>query len=95
MTTKPTILYTFTDEAPALATFSLLPILQAFAAPAGIAIETRDISLAARILAAFPESLTEAQRVPDTLGELGKLVVSKVQSLEGITRTLTCPVVHI
>ncbi|MBK8406868.1 MAG: NADP-dependent isocitrate dehydrogenase [Sandaracinaceae bacterium] len=75
MTTKPTILYTFTDEAPALATFSLLPILKAFAAPAGIAIETRDISLAARILAAFPESLTEAQRVPDTLGELGKLVV--------------------
>ncbi|MCA9536855.1 MAG: NADP-dependent isocitrate dehydrogenase [Myxococcales bacterium] len=75
MTDKPTILYTFTDEAPALATYSLLPILQAFAAPAGVAIETRDISLAARILAAFPERLTEEQRVPDTLAELGKLVV--------------------
>ncbi|MCA9578676.1 MAG: NADP-dependent isocitrate dehydrogenase, partial [Myxococcales bacterium] len=75
MTDKPTILYTFTDEAPALATYSLLPILQAFAAPAGVAIETRDISLAARILAVFPERLTDAQKTPDALAELGKLVV--------------------
>ncbi|MDX5298916.1 MAG: NADP-dependent isocitrate dehydrogenase, partial [Gammaproteobacteria bacterium] len=67
------IVYTLTDEAPALATRSLLPILQAFVAPAGIDVETSDISLAARILAAFPEYLTEEQRVPDALAELGEL----------------------
>ena len=71
-TEKPTIIYTETDEAPALATYSLLPIVQAFAATAGIAVETRDISLSGRILAVFPESLTEAQRQPDALSELGK-----------------------
>ena len=71
-TEKPTIIYTETDEAPALATYSLLPIVQAFAATAGIAIETRDISLSGRIIASFTESLTEAQRQPDALAELGK-----------------------
>ncbi len=70
---QPTITYTFTDEAPALATYSLLPILQAFSRPAGIHFETSDISLAARILAAFPEYLEESQRVPDALAELGDM----------------------
>ncbi len=73
MTNKPTIFYTKTDEAPLLATYSLLPILRAFTAPAGIEIELPDISLAARILATFPEALTEEQRVSDALGELGRL----------------------
>ncbi|MFK8113510.1 MAG: NADP-dependent isocitrate dehydrogenase [Rubripirellula sp.] len=67
------IIYTHTDEAPALATQSLLPIVRAFTKPAGIQIETKDISLAGRILANFPERLTEDQRVPDALSELGAL----------------------
>ena len=70
---KPTIIYTKTDEAPALATYSLLPIIQAFTKHSGIAVETRDISLAGRILNAFPENLTPAQRIPDDLAELGAL----------------------
>ena len=73
MSEVPTIIYTKTDEAPALATYSLLPIIQAFTKHAGIAVETRDISLAGRILAHFPERLTEDQRVADTLAELGEL----------------------
>lgn len=73
MTQKPTIIYTETDEAPALATHSLLPIIQLFAGPAGIDVQTRDISLSGRILASFPEVLTAEQRVPDALAELGKL----------------------
>jgi isocitrate dehydrogenase len=73
MTQKPTILYTKTDEAPLLATYSLLPILRAFTAPAGVAVELPDISLAGRILASFPEALTGAQRVDDALAELGRL----------------------
>ena len=68
------IIYTLTDEAPALATRSLLPVIRAFARAAGVEVETRDISLAARILAAFPESLADHQRVPDDLAELGELV---------------------
>ncbi|MEL6253597.1 MAG: NADP-dependent isocitrate dehydrogenase [Bacteroidota bacterium] len=67
------IIYTKTDEAPALATYSFLPIIQAFLAPADIAIETRDISLAGRVLAKFPEYLEESQRIPDALAELGEL----------------------
>ena len=67
------IYYTITDEAPMLATHSFLPIVQAFAAPAGIEVETRDISLAGRILANFPENLTEDQKVGDALTELGNL----------------------
>ncbi len=70
---QPTIIYTLTDEAPLLATSAFLPIIRAFAAPAGINVATSDISVAARVLAAFSECLTEAQRVPDHLGELGKL----------------------
>jgi len=73
--TKPTIIYTKTDEAPALATYSLLPIVQAFTKHADIAIETRDISVAGRIIAVFPEFLTEAQRQPDYLAELGALTL--------------------
>ncbi len=67
------IIYTQTDEAPALATYSLLPIVQAFAAPAGVAVETRDISLAGRILALFPDFLKPEQRIADHLAELGQL----------------------
>jgi len=70
---SPTIIYTKTDEAPALATYSFLPIVQAFAAQAGVGVETRDISLAARVLASFQEHLAEDQRVPDALTELGQL----------------------
>ena len=71
-----TIIYTKTDEAPFLATYSLLPIVKAFASSAGIEVETRDISLAARILASFPEFLTEDQRISDDLAELGQLVTT-------------------
>jgi isocitrate dehydrogenase len=70
-----TIVYTLTDEAPLLATASFLPIVRAFAAPAGVDITTADISVAGRILAQFPEYLTEEQRVPDALTELGKLTL--------------------
>jgi isocitrate dehydrogenase len=69
----PKIIYTETDEAPALATFSLLPIIQAFARTANITIETRDISLAGRIIANFPEKLAAEQQRPDALAELGEL----------------------
>jgi isocitrate dehydrogenase len=76
MTTQhPTIIYTLTDEAPFLATCAFLPIIRAFTAPAGIRIETSDISVAARVLAEFPEFLTEEQRVPNTLAELARLTL--------------------
>ena len=71
---KSTIVYTHTDEAPALATYSLLPIIQAFGNTADIEFVTSDISLAGRILATFPEYLTEEQRIPDALAELAELV---------------------
>ena len=71
----PTIIYTKTDEAPALATYSFLPIVQAFTKHAGIAVEPRDISLAGRIIALFPDKLTDAQRIPDHLAELGALTL--------------------
>ncbi|OEE79011.1 NADP-dependent isocitrate dehydrogenase [Vibrio genomosp. F6] len=72
-TEKPTIIYTITDEAPALATYSLLPIIQSFTASSGINVDTRDISLAGRIIANFPEHLKEDQRISDALAELGEL----------------------
>ncbi len=75
MSANPTIIYTITDEAPALATYSFLPIVQAFTKHAGINVETRDISVAARILAAFSDLLPPAQRVPDALAELGALTL--------------------
>ena len=74
MTTETsTIIWTVIDEAPALATLSLLPIVQAFTQGTGVSVETRDISLAGRIIAVFPECLTEAQRIPDYLAQLGEL----------------------
>ncbi len=72
-TKKPTIIYTLTDEAPLLATCSLLPIIRKFAAPAGIAIVKIDISVAARILAEFPDYLSDEQKVADNLAELGRM----------------------
>jgi len=70
---QPTIIYTLTDEAPLLATYAFLPVIRAFTEPAGINVETSDISVAARILAEFGDYLTEDQRVPDNLAELGEL----------------------
>ncbi|WP_313065709.1 NADP-dependent isocitrate dehydrogenase [Achromobacter animicus] len=75
MSLTPKIIYTLTDEAPALATRSLLPIVQAFAKPAGITVETRDISLAGRIIALFPDYLDDSQKLSDALAELGALAV--------------------
>ena len=72
--TSPKIIYTHTDEAPALATYSFLPIIRAFAGACDVVVETRDISLAGRIIASFPEGLTEEQRTSDALAELGELV---------------------
>ena len=75
MPTAPSIIYTITDEAPALATYSFLPIVQAYAKHAGINVETRDISVAARILAAFSDKLPPAQKTHDALAELGALTL--------------------
>ena len=72
---KSKIIYTLTDEAPLLATYSFLPIIRTFAAPAGIEVAESDISVAARVLGEFPEFLTEAQKVPDNLAELGRLTL--------------------
>ena len=74
MDTSPPIIYTWTDEAPALATHAFLPVIDAFAGAAGVPVETRDISLAGRILAVFPDFLTEEQKVSNDLAELGRLV---------------------
>jgi isocitrate dehydrogenase len=74
--TDSTIIYTHTDEAPALATYSFLPVVQAYASTAGVSVETRDISLAGRILAGFPDRLEAGQRVDDALAELGELTKS-------------------
>jgi isocitrate dehydrogenase len=75
MAEQPTIIYTKTDEAPALATYSLLPIVQAFTKHSGISVVARDISLAGRIIASFPEDLTDAQKIGDALSELGALTL--------------------
>ena len=79
--TTAKIIYTYTDEAPALATYSLLPIIQAFTRAAGIVVETRDISLAGRILAGFPEQLPPERRQPDDLAELGELAKTPVANI--------------
>ncbi|MGW8886190.1 NADP-dependent isocitrate dehydrogenase [Streptomyces sp. NPDC055749] len=71
--TDSTIIYTHTDEAPALATYSFLPVVEAYASTAGVAVESRDISLAGRIIASFPERLEAGQRIDDALAELGEL----------------------
>lgn len=81
MSTVPTIHYTKTDEAPALATYSLLPIVRAFTKSSGIAVEAPDISLAGRILALFPEFLKEEQRIPDFLSSLGQLATTPEANL--------------
>ena len=72
--TGPTIIYTKTDEAPELATFSFFPVIKAYAATAGVNVELRDISLAGRIIASFPDYLAPEQQMADALGELGALV---------------------
>jgi isocitrate dehydrogenase len=74
MKKSPPIIYTWTDEAPALATHALLPVIRAFAGATGVPVETRDISLAGRVLAQFPDALTDEQRISDDLTELGRLV---------------------
>ena len=76
MSKSAKIIYTITDEAPMLATYSFLPIIEAFTAKAGVSVETRDISLAGRILAHFPEYLQEDQKIGDHLSELGKLALT-------------------
>ena len=73
MTDKQKIIYTETDEAPRLATYSFLPIIEAFSKIVGVAVETRDISLSGRVIAAFPERLKDDQRITDDLAELGEL----------------------
>ena len=86
-----TIIWTKIDEAPALATLSLLPIVQAFAKGTGVLVETRDISLAGRIIANFPENLTEAQRIPDNLtllGELAQLPEANIVKLPNISASI-------
>jgi len=74
MSKSPSIIYTWTDEGPQLATYAFLPVIRAFAGATGVPVEARDISLAGRILAVFPDALAESQRVPDDLAELGRLV---------------------
>ena len=81
MSAKPTIYYTLTDEVPLLATFSFLPIVQAFTKSSGIAVETRDISLAGRIIAQFPDFLTPEQRINDDLAYLGKLCLEPTTNI--------------
>src|SRR4030066_2473218 len=85
------IIYTAVDEAPALATYSLLPIIQSFTAAAGINVETRDISLSGRIIANFPDYLTGEQRMPDnlaTLGELTKTPEANIIKLPNISASI-------
>ena len=74
-TQQPTIIYTLTDEAPLLATHAFLPVVRAFTAPAGITVTASDISVAARILGEFPDYLSDEQKVPDNLAELGRLTL--------------------
>ncbi|MEM9883301.1 MAG: NADP-dependent isocitrate dehydrogenase [Planctomycetota bacterium] len=81
MTDRPTVVYTHTDEAPALATVAFLPVIRAFAGAAGVGVELRDISLAGRILAQFPDRLTDDQRVPDELARLGELAKTPAANL--------------
>jgi isocitrate dehydrogenase len=79
--TASTIVYTHTDEAPLLATYSFLPIIEAFSSAAGVDVVTRDISLAGRIIANFPEGLTEQQRIGDALAELGELALTPAANI--------------
>jgi isocitrate dehydrogenase len=81
MSAQPTLIYTKTDEAPALATYSLLPIVESFTKSSGIRVELRDISLAGRIIATFADILTAEQRIPDELGYLGKLCLEPTTNI--------------
>mgnify|MGYP001827385305 CR=1 FL=1 len=85
MTKSPPIIYTWTDEAPALATHAFLPIIRAFAGAAGVPVETRDISLAGRVLALFPEAMGGAPAAPDDLAVLGRLVDTPVANIIKLT----------
>ena len=89
--TPAAIVYTLTDEAPRLATASLLPIVRTFAAQAGVVVAVSDISLAARILAQFPERLTEQQRVPDALTGLGRLTQRPEANITSCWKTAKAP----
>ena len=95
MSEQPTIRYTYTDEAPALATHSLLPVVRAFAAQAGIDVELRDISLAGRIIAAFPERLSEDQRIPDHLTELGAMTLTPEANIIKLPNISALSLIHI
>jgi isocitrate dehydrogenase len=102
MTTQPAkIVYTLTDEAPALATYSFLPIVQAFTKAANVSIETADISLAGRIIATFPENLTPAQQQPDALAILGELAktpeanIIKLPNISASTPQLTAAIAEL
>ena len=88
MSDKEKILYTITDEAPALATQSLLPIIAAYTAAAGVSVETRDISLSGSILANFPDYLTDEQKIPDALAELGELAKTPEANIIKLLRFL-------
>jgi isocitrate dehydrogenase len=98
---QPTIIYTLTDEAPLLATSAFLPIIRAFTAPAGVNVATSDISVAARILGEFPEFLTDEQKVPDNLAELGRLTqlddtnIIKLQNFSASLHQLTRAFKHL
>lgn len=100
-TDTPDIVYTIVDEAPELASASLLPIIRSFVSPAGISVATRDISVAGRILATFPERLTEAQRISDDLAALGELVktpganVIKLPNISASTPQLTAAIAEL
>ena len=90
---SPTIIYTHTDEAPALATYSFLPVIKAFTAGTGISIETRDISLAGRIIANFPERLRDDQKIEDALAELGKFALEAL-AMDSFIRCLALGIAH-
>jgi isocitrate dehydrogenase len=98
---SPKIVYTLTDEAPALATYSFLPIVKAFTKAANVSIETSDISLAGRIIAAFPERLTPAQQQPDALAILGELAktpaanIIKLPNISASTPQLTAAIAEL
>ena len=93
MSARSKIIYTLTDEAPALATYSLLPIVETFTRSSGIAVETRDISLAGRILAAFPDYLDDKQKIAPALAELGELATKQEANIIKLPNILS--LIHI
>ena len=95
MSTPSKIIYTFTDEAPALATYSLLPIVEAFAASANISVETRDISLAGRILASFADRLDADKRIDDDLAKLAELTLQPDANIIKLPNISALSLIHI